>query len=371
MRLVDELLAAERRAPPARPGPDRGRPPGAPRGDPRPGARSSTGTAARAGWRSSGRPAAASRCSPRRRPGGSPGRATGPCSSASTSASPPTLIRELEGTRGARRARSSRPSTGSASGSAATRARSGPAAGPDPAATGGTRRCPAPWQAAIDALPGSSRSTRSSSTRARTSSSAGSDPRAAARRHRPRTSCGSSTTPARRVIRDDVVARARARAARALREPAATRPRSPTSPGASTAAASRSRPTAPATTARATGSRPPSPGRPTLDALRRELHRLVVDERVAPFRIAVLSGVTASESLVWRQRTFGNEVLVNEAIDDDGRSKGLAPEDLPDENSRRPLRDDPPLQGARARRRDPRGAVGGAASGWTSCSTSG
>ena len=60
-------------------------------------------------------------------------------------------------------------------------------------------------------------------------------------------------------------------------------------------------------------------------------HRLVVDERVPPFRIAVLSGVTATESSVWRQRTFGNEVLVNAAIDDAGRSKGFAPEALPDE----------------------------------------
>ena len=43
--------------------------------------------------------------------------------------------------------------------------------------------------------------------------------------------------------------------------------------------------------------------------------------------------MTASDSAVWRQRTFGNEFLVNEAIDDAGRSKGLAPEDLPDEHS--------------------------------------
>nr|MBA3236366.1 ATP-binding domain-containing protein [Chloroflexota bacterium] len=73
------------------------------------------------------------------------------------------------------------------------------------------------------------------------------------------------------------------------------------------------------------------PGQPTLDALRKELHRLVVDEKVAPFRIAVLSGVNAEKSGVWHQRTFGNEVLVNEAIDDKGRSKGLAAEDLPED----------------------------------------
>jgi hypothetical protein len=73
------------------------------------------------------------------------------------------------------------------------------------------------------------------------------------------------------------------------------------------------------------------PGAATLEALRQELHRLVVDEGVAPFRIAVLAGVTASKSAVWAKRTFGNEVLVNEAIDDAGDSPGFAPEDLPAE----------------------------------------
>jgi AAA domain/UvrD-like helicase C-terminal domain/Nuclease-related domain len=73
------------------------------------------------------------------------------------------------------------------------------------------------------------------------------------------------------------------------------------------------------------------PGDETLEALRKALHRLIDDERVPPWRIAVLSGVTATASEVWRHRRFGNAVLANEAILDDGRSKGLPPEDVPDE----------------------------------------
>jgi hypothetical protein len=73
------------------------------------------------------------------------------------------------------------------------------------------------------------------------------------------------------------------------------------------------------------------PGDETLEALRRTLHRLVEDERVPPWRIAVLSGVTATASGVWHLRRFGNAVLCNEALHDDGSSKGLAPEDVPDE----------------------------------------
>ncbi len=73
------------------------------------------------------------------------------------------------------------------------------------------------------------------------------------------------------------------------------------------------------------------PGDETLEALRRTLHRLVGDERVPPWRIAVLSGATATVSGVWRHRRFGNAVLCNEALHDDGSSKGLAPEDVPEE----------------------------------------
>jgi len=59
--------------------------------------------------------------------------------------------------------------------------------------------------------------------------------------------------------------------------------------------------------------------------------RLVEEERVAPFRIAVLSGGSAGSSEVWRYRRFGNAPLENAALYDDGSSRGLAPEDVPDE----------------------------------------
>jgi AAA domain/UvrD-like helicase C-terminal domain/Nuclease-related domain len=73
------------------------------------------------------------------------------------------------------------------------------------------------------------------------------------------------------------------------------------------------------------------PGDETLEALRKTLHRLIEDERVSPWRIAVLSGVTATASGAWHRRRFGNAVLCNSALHDDGRSKGLPPEDVPDE----------------------------------------
>ena len=74
-----------------------------------------------------------------------------------------------------------------------------------------------------------------------------------------------------------------------------------------------------------------APGRATVEAVRVALHRLTVEERVPEFRIAVLSGVSATSSEVWRQRTFGNVTLWNEALDDAGRSRGLPPERVPDE----------------------------------------
>ena len=42
------------------------------------------------------------------------------------------------------------------------------------------------------------------------------------------------------------------------------------------------------------------PGATTIEALRRTLHRLVEEERVAPFRIAVLADASATASEVWR-----------------------------------------------------------------------
>lgn len=73
--------------------------------------------------------------------------------------------------------------------------------------------------------------------------------------------------------------------------------------------------------------------RETVDALRRTLHRLVHDEGVLPGQIAVLTGVSLSASAVWRQRTFGNEVLWNGSYDDAGRALGLAPELQPEQPS--------------------------------------
>ena len=63
----------------------------------------------------------------------------------------------------------------------------------------------------------------------------------------------------------------------------------------------------------------------------KQLHRLTVDEQVPEFRITVLSGSTPTRSAVWAQRKFGNVMLWNEAFDETGRSKGLPPEEVPDE----------------------------------------
>jgi hypothetical protein len=52
---------------------------------------------------------------------------------------------------------------------------------------------------------------------------------------------------------------------------------------------------------------------------------------VPPWEIVVLSGGSARDSRAWQTRRFGNVVLWNEAIHDDGTSKGLPPEDVPDE----------------------------------------
>ena len=74
-----------------------------------------------------------------------------------------------------------------------------------------------------------------------------------------------------------------------------------------------------------------APGAETTDAVRKTLHRLIVEEQVPEFRIAVLTGASPTKSEVWRQRRFGNAVLWNEALDDEGRSRGLPPEEVPDE----------------------------------------
>ncbi len=73
------------------------------------------------------------------------------------------------------------------------------------------------------------------------------------------------------------------------------------------------------------------PGPPALDELRKLLHELTEVERVPPWEIVILSGGSADRSAAWRARRFGNVVLWNEALNDDGTSKGLPPEQVPDE----------------------------------------
>jgi len=68
----------------------------------------------------------------------------------------------------------------------------------------------------------------------------------------------------------------------------------------------------------------------TIEALRKVLHRMVENEGVAPGSIAVLTGLGLEHSAVWRQRRYGNQVLWNGAVDDAGRSLGLAADDVPE-----------------------------------------
>ncbi len=72
-------------------------------------------------------------------------------------------------------------------------------------------------------------------------------------------------------------------------------------------------------------------GAETLEALRRELHRLVMEEGVRTWDIGVLSGVSARDSGVWRQRRFGSVILGNAALTEDGRHIGLPPEQIEDD----------------------------------------
>jgi hypothetical protein len=74
-----------------------------------------------------------------------------------------------------------------------------------------------------------------------------------------------------------------------------------------------------------------APGDETVDALRVELHRLTLKEGIRGWQIVVLSGRSATDSAVWRARTYGNQVLWNGAIDDAGRSLGLPADEVPDE----------------------------------------
>ncbi|HEY5435163.1 MAG TPA: ATP-binding domain-containing protein [Candidatus Limnocylindrales bacterium] len=72
------------------------------------------------------------------------------------------------------------------------------------------------------------------------------------------------------------------------------------------------------------------PGRDTVEAVRKQLHRLLEVEEIRPWHVAVLSGVSATRSEVWKKRRFGNVELWNGAIDDAGASLGLPAEEIPD-----------------------------------------
>ena len=72
-------------------------------------------------------------------------------------------------------------------------------------------------------------------------------------------------------------------------------------------------------------------GKETVEMVRRRLHELTAEEGIRAWDIVVLSGQTAARSDVWRQRTFGNLVLWNGAIDDAGASLELPADQVPDE----------------------------------------
>lgn len=72
------------------------------------------------------------------------------------------------------------------------------------------------------------------------------------------------------------------------------------------------------------------PGRPTLEAVRKVLHRLRQDEGVAPWDIAVLTGRSMANSDVWHQRLFGNEVLWSGHVDEAGNPLGIPVEEVAD-----------------------------------------
>lgn len=72
------------------------------------------------------------------------------------------------------------------------------------------------------------------------------------------------------------------------------------------------------------------PGRPTVDAVREVLHRLVHVEGVDRSQVVVLVGGALSHSELWKQRRFkGDLVLWNGSVNDAGESLGLAADAAP------------------------------------------
>ena len=70
----------------------------------------------------------------------------------------------------------------------------------------------------------------------------------------------------------------------------------------------------------------------TVDAVRAALHDLVHVEKVDRAQIAVLTGGSLEHSVTWRQRRFkGDLELWNGGVDDEGRSKGLSADQVPDQ----------------------------------------
>lgn len=67
----------------------------------------------------------------------------------------------------------------------------------------------------------------------------------------------------------------------------------------------------------------------TIEAVRVVLHRLRQVEKVRPWEIAVLTGRRPESSDIWRQRTFGNEVLWNGQVDHAGRPLALRADQVP------------------------------------------
>jgi hypothetical protein len=73
------------------------------------------------------------------------------------------------------------------------------------------------------------------------------------------------------------------------------------------------------------------PGAETVDAVRRALHRVIDEGKVPPWDVVVLVGTALHRSDVWKARRFGNQVLWNGSVADDGRQLGLAAEAVPEQ----------------------------------------